>query len=41
MGHVPHMGEIKHTYKILVEKPQWKKSLGIDYGRVVLKWILE
>jgi hypothetical protein len=40
MGHIPHIGDVKHVYRILVGKSQWKKPLGID-GRVILKWILK
>jgi hypothetical protein len=28
VGHVAHMGETRNSYKILAEKPEWKRPLG-------------
>jgi hypothetical protein len=40
--HVARMGEMKHSYKMLVHKPPGKHlgNIGID-GKVLLKWILK
>jgi hypothetical protein len=32
-GHVARLGEMKNEYKIVVEKPEGKKSLGITRCR--------
>jgi hypothetical protein len=43
VDHVARMGGIRTDYKILVGKPEGKRSfgnLGID-GKIILEWILE
>jgi hypothetical protein len=40
-GHVAHMGEKRHAYRILVGKPEGKRPparLDVD-ARILLKWV--
>jgi hypothetical protein len=40
-GHVEGVGEKRNACRILVKKPEGKRSLGRQSGWVILKWILE
>jgi hypothetical protein len=40
-GHVARIRANMNAYRILVRKPEGKKSVGRPGGRMVLKWILE
>jgi hypothetical protein len=33
VGHIPYMGEMRNTYKILVRKPEGKGPLGTPRHR--------
>jgi hypothetical protein len=41
-GHVPHMGDVRSAYKILVGKLEGKRPLGScrRRWRIILEWIL-
>jgi hypothetical protein len=39
-GNVSRMREMRNAYKILVEKPEGKRPLGI-FVKKTLKWILK
>jgi len=42
-GNVVHIGEMRNTYKILVWRPEGKRSIGRPRHRrkIILKYILE
>jgi hypothetical protein len=37
-GHVAHVGGMRNAYRILVRKPEWKKTLGRYTCRHEDKW---